>query len=116
MGRYQPGINHTARCVDQLLARLGIKLADLRNSPFDNANCAARPHRRAGETGENSLGALDQEGGHESAPTSLSCHAPSATLERATISVNRPTPASVMSNMAANMRGMSSAKPACMIS
>src|SRR6516225_8236767 len=40
--------------------------------------------------------------------TTLSCHAPSASFDRPTITRNRAMPAAVIRNSAANMRGISS--------
>src|SRR3974377_891021 len=113
MGGDQAGIDHASRGVDPLLARQRIELADLGNSPVCNADGALGAHRGAGKPGEDSLSARDQGRSHASAPTSLSCHPPSASLERPTMSVNKATPASVMSSMAANIRGISRANPAC---
>ena len=48
--------------------------------------------------------------------TALSCHEPSASFDRPTISRNSIMPATVIRNSAANMRGISSWKPACRIS
>lgn len=116
MGRDQPRINHAIRRIDELLAGKKIQVAHLRDASVDNPDRSARAHRGAGKPGEYTRSALDQGGAHVSTPTSLSCHAPSASLERATIKLNKATPAAVMSSIAANMRGMSSAKPACRIS
>src|SRR5262249_1496634 len=72
-----------------------------------NGHCTSAlggTHRVAGKSGKDSLRALDEHGGHASVPTSLSCQAPSANLDSPTMMMNRPTPASVISKSAANMR------------
>ena len=106
MGRDETGIDHAARRIDDRFVRAWRQSADLGDAAVGDADRALRPHRRAGQAGEDALGALDQH--HVSAPTSLSCHCPSASLDSMVMSVNRPTPASVMRKSAANMRGMSS--------
>src|SRR5262245_7295926 len=71
-------------------------------------NSRCEMHGLAGQSGQDSRHPLDVYDSHAPVPTSLSCHAPSASLDRPTMMVNRPTPASVIRRSAANMRGMSS--------
>ena len=116
MGRDEARIDHAAGRVDHLLAGLAFERANRRDAPVGDADRAGGADRIARKPGENSLRALDQRRGHVSAATSLSCHWPSASLDKPIITANRPTPASVMRKSAANMRGMSSWKPDCRIS
>ena len=115
MGRDETGIDHAARRIDDRFVRAsGVKapisvmrLSAMRIAPFARIASPGRPVKMPSAP-------CDQH--HVSAPTSLSCHCPSASLDSTIMSVNRPTPASVMRNSAANMRGMSSWKPDCRIS
>src|SRR6516165_5256871 len=109
MGGNEARINDAARCVDDLLTVFAFERADARNPTLLDADGAARAHRLAEEPGEDTLCALNER--QFSAPTSLSCQLPSASLERPIITANRLTPASVIRRSAANMRGISSAKP-----
>src|SRR3974377_575724 len=104
MGRDQAGVDNAAGCIDDLLIAPARKGADGRNAAVADADPAACAHGPARQPGENTPRPLDES--HVSAPTSLSCQFPSASLERPTIPANRPTPASVMRRSAANMRGM----------
>src|SRR5262249_7657917 len=114
MRRDQAGIDHAARSVDHVLAVSPLKRTDRCDAPVRDANCAARAHGLPGQPREYSLRAVDE--GHVSAPISLSCHSPSASLESPIMVANSATPASVMRKSAANMRGMSSWNPDCSIS
>src|ERR1700722_2692637 len=114
VGRDEAGIDHAPRGIDDVLAGLGRKIADRRDAVALDADRAMRAHRLARQPGENPFRTADQC--HASAPPSLSCHCPSASLESATMKTNNATPASVMRKSAANIRGMSSAKPLWRIS
>src|SRR5262245_23823880 len=100
----EAGIDHAAGRVDDPLVRLPLERADRGDASIAETDRAARAHRIARQAGEDPLRAGNER--HASAPTSLSCHAPSASFDRPTMMVNRPTPASVMRNSAANMRGI----------
>ena len=73
MRRDEAGIDHAAAGVDEALARRRFERADRRDASIADANRTARAHRLAAQSGEDSLRALDEHGGHASAPTSLSC-------------------------------------------
>lgn len=97
MGRYQPGIDHAAGCVDALLARQRIKLANPGNAPLHNSNGALRAHRRTGKASENSGGARDQDGGHDSAPEGFGNRNTGTSSSRQAISHNRTVTNSAVS-------------------
>ena len=108
VGRDEAGIDDAAGRINHLLARLAFERTDGGNAAVDDADRTGRTHGRAGKPGEDACSALNECRGHASAPTSLSCHWPSASFESPVMIVNSPTPASVMRKSAANMRGISS--------
>src|SRR6266487_1567738 len=116
MGRYQAGIEDAAPRIEPALGRGGLQFTDFNDHAIANADRTAGPHRGTGTPAENPGRILDQQGGHVSAPISLSCQFDNASLDRRTIAPNNPTPVSVIRNSAANMRGISIVNPASKIS
>src|SRR5882757_227541 len=116
MGRYQAGIDDASPRIQPALIRLGLQRSEFNDHAIANADRTAGPHRSAWSPAENPGCILDQQGGHVSAPISLSCQFDNASLDRRTIAANNPTPVSVIKNSAANMRGISSVNPASKIS
>src|SRR5438094_754555 len=116
VGRNQAGIDHAALGIQPLLARLWRECADFDDHAITDADLAGAAHGRALQAGKDSHGIVDQNGAHASALVSLSCQLDRANCDSATMAANNATPVSVISNSAANMRGISRVNPASRIS